>query len=248
MGINPVPTRPRSPSSSPTTFCPPTAPVPSWPCPPDTRDWEFARSSACPSLKWSGHYPVNLDEAAFTDVATGTPGQLRLPEQAVRHRCKEKDDHLAGRDRQGAVIRSTTSCATGCSAVSVTGASPSPWCTATSAAGSLCPSSLPLTLPDITDFEPGRTEESPLARHKGLGQDHLSPAAAAPLPVRLTPCPSKGRFFLVLPALHGPHCKDALASGSTGILVSGGLVQRRHGAHHHPCICCTAASGISSCY
>ena len=57
MGINRS-TRPRSPSSSPTTFCPPTAPAPSWPCPPTIpATGNSPRSSACPSSRWSRATP-----------------------------------------------------------------------------------------------------------------------------------------------------------------------------------------------
>ena len=57
----------------------------------------------------------------------------------------------------------------------VTGVSPSPWCTATSAAGSSCPREQPALDPspdNITDFEPGLTA-IPAGPPQGLGQDHL---------------------------------------------------------------------------
>ena len=39
----------------------------------DTRDWEFARKFGLPIIEVvKGSTPSNLDEAAFTDVATGT--------------------------------------------------------------------------------------------------------------------------------------------------------------------------------
>ena len=42
-----------------------------------------------------------------------------------------------------------------------------------------------------------------------------------------------GRFLLVLPALYGPPLQGRHRfQGGAGILVSGGLVQRRHGAHY----------------
>ena len=44
---------------------------------------------------------------------------------------------------------------------------------------------------------------------------------------------SVGRFFLVLPALYGPPLQGCPRfQRGAGILVSGGLVQRRHGAYH----------------
>ena len=71
-GINLSTTR-RSPSSSPTTFWLPTHrchhAVPAH----DTRDWEFAKKFGLPIIEVvKGSTPSNLDEAAFTDVATGT--------------------------------------------------------------------------------------------------------------------------------------------------------------------------------
>ena len=39
----------------------------------DTRDWEFAKKFGLPIIEVvKGSTPSNLDEAAFTDVATGT--------------------------------------------------------------------------------------------------------------------------------------------------------------------------------
>ena len=39
----------------------------------DTRDWEFAKKFGLPIIEVvKGNTPSNLDEAAFTDVATGT--------------------------------------------------------------------------------------------------------------------------------------------------------------------------------
>ena len=53
--------------------CPPTAPVPSCCAAHDTRDWEFAKKFGLPIIEVvKGNTESNLDEAAFTDVATGT--------------------------------------------------------------------------------------------------------------------------------------------------------------------------------
>ena len=66
--------------------------------------------------------------------------------------------------RAWASARSTTSCVTGCSAASATGASPSPWCTARTAAPCPLPESdLPVLLPDVENYEPTDSGESPLA-------------------------------------------------------------------------------------
>ncbi|MFR3225390.1 MAG: hypothetical protein ACLTNY_00215 [Blautia massiliensis (ex Durand et al. 2017)] len=72
MGINPG-QRYRDPHFHLRLRSVPTAPVPSWLCPPDTRDWEFAKKFGLPIIEVvKGNTPSNLDEAAFTDVATGT--------------------------------------------------------------------------------------------------------------------------------------------------------------------------------
>ena len=105
----------------------------------DTRDWEFAKKFGLPILEVvKGNTPSNLDEAAFTDVATGTlvnSGFLDGLSVADARKRWSSGWRAAARAR----IRSTTSCATGCSAVSATGANPSPWSSARSAAGSPCP-------------------------------------------------------------------------------------------------------------
>ncbi len=105
----------------------------------DTRDWEFAKKFGLPIIEVvKGNTPSNLDEAAFTDVATGTLVNSGFLNGLSVTDAKKK--MITGwKQTARAAIRSTTSCATGCSAVSVTGASPSPWSSATSAAGSPCP-------------------------------------------------------------------------------------------------------------
>ena len=106
----------------------------------DSRDWEFAKKFGLPIIEVvKGNTPANLDEAAFTDVATGTLVNSGFLTGLSVEDAKEKDVCLAGRKTTRAARRSTSSCVTGCSAASVTGASLSPWCTAKSAAGSPSP-------------------------------------------------------------------------------------------------------------
>ena len=48
-----------------------------------------------------GQYPVQSGRSRLHRCGHRHAGQLRLPERPVRHRCKEKDDRLAGGKRQG---------------------------------------------------------------------------------------------------------------------------------------------------
>ena len=109
-------------------------------------------------------------------------------------------------------IRSTTSCATGCSAVSATGASPSPWCKCEKCGWQPLPeSSLPLTLPDITDFEPGPDGESPLARHTDWVKT-TCPCCGGPATRETDTMPQWAGSSWYFLRYMDPHCKDAIAS------------------------------------
>ena len=100
-------------------------------------------------------------------------------------------NEVGGRSRASAVPRSTSSCGTGCSPASVIGASPSPWCTAPSAAGSPLPEEqLPLLLPEVDSYEVTDDRRVPPQQDDRLGEHHLPQAAAAPPSGRPTPCPS----------------------------------------------------------
>ena len=200
----------------------------------DTRDWEFAKKFGLPIIEVvKGNTPSNLDEAAFTDVATGTLVNSGFLNGLSVTDAKKKMIDVAGGATARAAIRSTTSCATGCSAVSATGASPSPWCTCEKCGWQPLPeSSLPLTLPDITDFEPGPDGESPLARHKDWVKT-TCPCCGGPATRETDTMPQWAGSSWYFLRYMDPHCKDATGlQGGAGILVSGGLVQRRHGAHH----------------
>lgn len=68
----------------------------------DTRDWEFAKKFGLPIIEVvKGNTPSNLDEAAFTDVATGTLVNSGFLNGLSVVDAKNEDDHLAGRERQG---------------------------------------------------------------------------------------------------------------------------------------------------
>ena len=132
----------------------------------DTRDWEFAKKFGLPIIKVvKGNTESNLDEAAFTDVATGTlvnSGFL---------------DGLSVTDAKKKMIEWLEANGKGCDKVNYKlrdwvfsrqryWGEPIPMVKCEKCGWQPLPeSSLPLTLPDITDFEPGPDGESPLARH-----------------------------------------------------------------------------------
>ena len=166
----------------------------------DERDWAFAKKFGLPII----------EVVAGGDVAEGglyrhpgrRDGQLRLPERPEGGRGQKDHHRVADREGPGRDARSTSSCATGCSPASATGASPSRWSSARSAAGCRCPRiSCPLTLPDVENYEPTDNGESPLAAHDRLGQHHL-PALRRPRQARDRHHAPVGGLQLVLPALY----------------------------------------------
>ena len=132
----------------------------------DTRDWEFAKKFGLPIIEVvKGNTESNLDEAAFTDVATGTlvnSGFL---------------NGLSVTDAKKKMIEWLEANGKGCDKVNYKlrdwvfsrqryWGEPIPMVKCEKCGWQPLPeSSLPLTLPDITDFEPGPDGESPLARH-----------------------------------------------------------------------------------
>ena len=133
----------------------------------DQRDWEFAKKFGLPIIEVvKGNTPSNLDEAAFTDVATGTlVNSGFLNGLSVTDAKKKMIDWLEANGK-------------GCDKVNYKlrdwvfsrqryWGEPIPMVHCDKCGWQPLPeSSLPLTLPDITDFEPGPDGESPLARHK----------------------------------------------------------------------------------
>ena len=72
-------------------------------------------------------------------------------------------------------------------------------------------SSLPLTLPDITDFEPGPDGESPLARHTDW-VNTTCPCCGGPAKRETDTMPQWAGSSWYFLRYMDPHCKDALAS------------------------------------
>ena len=133
----------------------------------DTRDWEFAKKFGLPIIEVvKGNTPSNLDEAAFTDVATGTLVNSGFLNGLSVVDAKKKmitwlEETGKGRDKVNYKLRDWVF-----SRQRYWG-EPIPMVHCDKCGWQPLPeSSLPLTLPDITDFEPGPDGESPLARHK----------------------------------------------------------------------------------
>ena len=92
---------------------------------------------------------------------------------------------------------------------------------------------LPLLLPEVDSYEPTDDGESPLSQDDRLGEHHLPPLRRPRQAGDRHHAPVGG-FLLVLPALYAtPTTTRALASKEAlEYWMPGGLVQRRHGAHH----------------
>ena len=178
----------------------------------DTRDWEFAKKFGLPIIEVvQGNTPSNLDEAAFTDVATGTlVNSGFLNGLSVTDAKKKMIDWLEANGK-------------GCDKVNYKlrdwvfsrqryWGEPIPMVHCDKCGWQPLPeSSLPLTLPDITDFEPGPDGESPLARHKDWVKT-TCPCCGGPATRETDTMPQWAGSSWYFLRYMDPHCKDALAS------------------------------------
>ena len=178
----------------------------------DTRDWEFAKKFGLPIIEVvKGNTESNLDEAAFTDVATGTlvnSGFL---------------DGLSVADAQKKMIEWLEANGKGCDKVNYKlrdwvfsrqryWGEPIPMVKCEKCGWQPLPeSSLPLTLPDITDFEPGPDGESPLARHTDWVKT-TCPCCGGPATRETDTMPQWAGSSWYFLRYMDPHCKDAIAS------------------------------------
>ena len=178
----------------------------------DTRDWEFAKKFGLPIIEVvQGSTPSNLDEAAFTDVATGTlvnSGFLNglSVADAQKKMIAWLEETGKGRDKVNYKLRDWVF-----SRQRYWG-EPIPMVHCDKCGWQPLPeSSLPLTLPDITDFEPGPDGESPLARHKDWVKT-TCPCCGGPATRETDTMPQWAGSSWYFLRYMDPHCKDAIAS------------------------------------
>ena len=178
----------------------------------DTRDWEFAKKFGLPILEVvKGNTPSNLDEAAFTDVATGTLVNSGFLDGLSVADAKKKmvewlESSGKGKDKVNYKLRDWVF-----SRQRYWG-EPIPMVKCEKCGWQPLPeSSLPLTLPDITDFEPGPDGESPLARHKDWVKT-TCPCCGGPATRETDTMPQWAGSSWYFLRYMDPHCKDALAS------------------------------------
>ena len=178
----------------------------------DTRDWEFAKKFGLPIIEVvKGNTPSNLDEAAFTDVATGTLVNSGFLDglsvaDAKKKMVKWLESSGKGKDKVNYKLRDWVF-----SRQRYWG-EPIPMVKCEKCGWQPLPeSSLPLTLPDITDFEPGPDGESPLARHTDWVKT-TCPCCGGPATRETDTMPQWAGSSWYFLRYMDPHCKDALAS------------------------------------
>ena len=178
----------------------------------DTRDWEFAKKFGLPIIEVvKGNTPSNLDEAAFTDVATGTLVNSGFLDGLSVADAKKKmvewlESSGKGKDKVNYKLRDWVF-----SRQRYWG-EPIPMVYCEKCGWVPLPESeLPLRLPEIKDFEPGENGESPLARHTEWVST-TCPCCGAPAKRETDTMPQWAGSSWYFLRYMDPHCKDALAS------------------------------------
>ena len=178
----------------------------------DSRDWEFAKKFGLPVIEVvQGKEPADLETAAFTDVATGTLVNSGFLDGLSVKDAQAKmiawlEETGKGRDKVNYKLRDWVF-----SRQRYWG-EPIPMVYCEKCGWQPLPeSSLPLTLPDITDFEPGPDGESPLARHTDWVKT-TCPCCGGPASRETDTMPQWAGSSWYFLRYMDPHCSDALAS------------------------------------
>ena len=178
----------------------------------DSRDWEFAKKFGLPIIEVvKGNTPANLDEAAFTDVATGTLVNSGFLTGLSVEDAKEKmyawlEENHKGCKKVNFKLRDWVF-----SRQRYWG-EPIPMVHCEKCGWQPIPESeLPLRLPEITDFEPGPDGESPLARHTEWIKT-TCPCCGGPATRETDTMPQWAGSSWYFLRYMDPHNKDAIAS------------------------------------
>ena len=178
----------------------------------DSRDWEFAKKFGLPIVEVvKGKTESNLDKEAFTDVATGTLVNSGFLDGLSVTDAKEKmaawlEENGKGHKKVNYKLRDWVF-----SRQRYWG-EPIPMVKCEKCGWQPLPeSSLPLTLPDIVDFEPGPDGESPLARHTDWVKT-TCPCCGGPAVRETDTMPQWAGSSWYFLRYMDPHCKDAIAS------------------------------------
>ena len=178
----------------------------------DSRDWEFAKKFGLPIVEVvKGKTPSDLDKEAFTDVATGTLVNSGFLDGLSVTDAKEKmaawlEENGKGHKKVNYKLRDWVF-----SRQRYWG-EPIPMVKCDKCGWQPLPeSSLPLTLPDIVDFEPGPDGESPLARHTDWVKT-TCPCCGGPAVRETDTMPQWAGSSWYFLRYMDPHNRDALAS------------------------------------
>ena len=178
----------------------------------DTRDWEFAKKFGLPIIEVvKGNTESNLDEAAFTDVATGTLVNSGFLDGLSVEDAKNKmyawlEENGKGHKQVNFKLRDWVF-----SRQRYWG-EPIPMVYCDKCGWVPLPESeLPLRLPEIKDFEPGENGESPLARHTEW-VNTTCPCCGAPAKRETDTMPQWAGSSWYFLRYCDPHNHDAIAS------------------------------------